>query len=151
MRVIRSWFKWISWRKKKWFARKIRIFHMFLTVFPLFYAQERIAHIAFCSFALFLRATWAIHSLHSLQRSDLITKEWIALSLFRSQNTSDSLKKPISEVPTLTFRDMLTFWNPFLYEMGHIFLFSPLNIGRVFITNISRYKQNYSIRDKDFW
>ena len=38
-----------SLSKYEWFARKIRIFRMFLTVFPLINAQERIAHIDLCS------------------------------------------------------------------------------------------------------
>ena len=47
------------------------IFHMFLTVFPFFLcAQEQIAPIALRSVALFLRVTGAIHSYHSLKKSD---------------------------------------------------------------------------------
>ena len=43
-------------------------FLMFLTVFPLFYASDQIAHIALCSFALFSKR----------DLSDLLfTKEWL--------------------------------------------------------------------------
>ena len=59
-----------SLAKNERFARKIHIFSMFLTVFPLFYAQEQIPPVAFCSFALFLRVTWAIRSRCSLQKSN---------------------------------------------------------------------------------
>ena len=61
---------------------------------------------------------WANCSSHSLQKSNreqfvpialkkeqnsasLVFLEWIALSLFRSQKTSDSLEKAMSELPTL--------------------------------------------------
>ena len=79
--------------KNKRFAQKIHIFHMFLTVFPPFYAQERIAPIALCSFALFKRATWSICSRHSVQKNNrewfaqvLMTKEqWERFTLFHEQ------------------------------------------------------------------
>ena len=43
---------------------------VFFICFSPFYAQERIASIALCSFALFLRATWAICFHGSVQKSD---------------------------------------------------------------------------------
>ena len=61
---------------------------MFLTVFPPFYAQERIAPLSLCSVALYKRAT--------LSDSLFFTSE----SLARKQ-TSDLLKKPMSKFPTL--------------------------------------------------
>ena len=71
-----------------------------------------------CSFALLKRATWVIHSRQSIQRatvSDSLTSlfnkerksyslqknEWIVISLFRSQKTSNLIEKPKSKFPTL--------------------------------------------------
>ena len=78
------------------FAHKICMFHMFLTVFPLFYAQERIAPVALCSFLksklsdllplLFTKeGPWATRSGCSWQKSDGSNSLFFASeSLFRS-------------------------------------------------------------------
>ena len=71
---------------------KIYIFHSFLTVFPLFMPWSKSLPLLFAP-SLF-KKEW--------QEGLALWKEQIAISLICSQNTSDSLKKPKSEVPTLT-------------------------------------------------
>ena len=131
-----------SLSKYEWFARKIRIFRMFLTVFPLINVQERIAHIDLCSHRSLLTSIfthspffkerrerfwdlsnllrslitkermWAIRSCTSVKRAKVRfapkKHKQIALTLFRSQKTSDSLslEKLMSELPTLTSRNI---------------------------------------------
>ena len=109
-----------SLSKNKQFAQKNVHFLYVFYCFPPFYAQERITPIArFALVALYKRTTVsesllsfftkerlkAICSRRSVQNRDgsnslFLKKE----SLFRSQKTSDSLKKPKSEFPTLSQR-----------------------------------------------
>ena len=71
--VIRSWFKRITLKKREIPLEKKHIFHMFLTVFPLF-----------------------------MPKSDsLLLLFFKCKMLFRSQKMSDSLKKTMSKFPTL--------------------------------------------------
>ena len=102
--------------------KKSYTFHMFLTVFHClspFYAQERIAPIAFYKRATVLRATGVIRSCCSLQKSNherfapvaslahdkratgTIRSFFKRDLLFGSHKTSDSLEKPMSEFPIL--------------------------------------------------
>ena len=125
MSVIRLLFEQIA-LKKRAISWKKRIFLLFLTVIPPFFAQEQIASVTLRSVACFLRATgvicsqrslkksynmWANHSRHSLQKIRS-RRSWqkshgsnslffTSKSLFRSQKTSNSLKKPMSKFLTL--------------------------------------------------
>ena len=103
------------------------IFRMFFTAFPLFMPKSKslLLLLLCCSFlksernnslsSLFTKKRlWANHSHHSLQKSDHDGSDSLFFkneSLFRSQKTSDSLKKPKSEFPTLArshlFREYL--------------------------------------------
>ena len=82
---------------------------MFLKVFrrfSLFYAQEQKTPVA-----LFLSATGAIRSRRSRTKigiGSLKNSESLS-SLFRSQQTSDSLEKPKSKFPTLVIRSSIEY------------------------------------------
>ena len=123
MSVIRLLFEQIA-LKKRAISWKKRIFLLFLTVIPPFFAQEQIASVTLRSVAFFksdwsdLLSTlfkkellWANHSRHSLQKIRS-RRSWqkshgsnslffTSKSLFRSQKTSNSLKKPMSKLATL--------------------------------------------------
>ena len=112
-------FKIESLSKTSASLKKSYTFYMFLTVFHClspFYAQERIAPIAFYKRATVLRATGVIRSCCSLQKSN--HERFASLAhdkratgtirsffkrdlLFGSQKTGDSLEKLMSEFPIL--------------------------------------------------
>ena len=69
-----------SLSKYEWFARKIRIFRMFLTVFPLINAQERIAHMDLCSHRSLLMSIFT-HSPFFKERRE---RFWDLCNLLRS-------------------------------------------------------------------
>ena len=70
MSVIHSWFQETAIKKQANLLKKTYFAYVFDS-FPLFLcAQVQIAPIALRSVALFLRVTGAIHSYHSLKKSD---------------------------------------------------------------------------------
>ena len=126
------------------FAHKICMFHMFLTVFPLFYAQERIAPVALCSFLksklsdllplLFTKeGPWAIHWGHTWQKSNhellaQVTHDKRATGVigsFLRVNHSFALllfgsqkwvEKLMSEFPTLViYTTSVVYYTPHIY------------------------------------
>ena len=90
MSVIHSWFeqialkKWAIWSKKTYFLYVSK-------GFPTFNAPHRIAPIALCSVTLYKRAAMSYLLFFTSK------------ALFCSQKTSDLLKKPMSEFPTLVY------------------------------------------------
>ena len=112
MWLICLWFERIAFKNEQ-FAQKNSYFLYVFTAFPLFmpkseslqllFFQER--RVWFSLIALYKRSTMSITFpslfIKELQTRFALFQEGIALSLFCSQKTSDSLEKPKSEFPTL--------------------------------------------------
>ena len=95
MWVIRSWFEQIAGKKNDLLEKSVHL--------SPFYAQEKIAPVA-----LYKRAT-----VSDLLRSLMTKEQWEQFALFYEQitlslkKTSESLEKPMIEIPTLTSDHMI--------------------------------------------
>ena len=91
--------EWFNW-KNSYFSS---FFWQFFTAFPFLCPRPNCSP---CSVALFKEQQWANRSRCSLQKSNCkgftVFHERIAILLFCSQKTSDLLKKPNREFPTLS-------------------------------------------------
>ena len=119
--MIHARLEWIVLKKRSISSKKLYFLYIFdsFHCFSPYHSQEWIAPVALRSVTFFKRATGttAAHykratvsdllpSLNTKERRELfaIFQEWITLLVFSSQNTSNTLKKPKSEFPTLRVR-----------------------------------------------